>query len=323
MNIIDQSVESVLIEDAMERIEFAGRVCYNSTDRIKKGETALPFVKGLIRAGHGTPLEAARVGIAPSSLIEFVRCHKGDAAAKSAYTVIQDFRVNRNPRVYLASGDIMSITVRDYLMEGFPLEFLEDPENYCMDPAFATVVIVTDRGIANECVRHRVLHYDDDGYPVVWNDPLAGNSDDMSMVQASTRYINYGKKPFSVVSPSPAPWATREDSKEYQAWYSSCKQSFDTYKSMLEAGVPQQFARNVLPLSTATTVVMSGTSAQWTDFLKLRLDTAAHPQMIVLANMILRSEAVRQAIATRVYADLSEFAKPGIEKVNKIQEGLL
>lgn len=323
MNIIDQSVESVLIEDAMERIEFAGRVCYNSTDRIKKGETALPFVKGLIRAGHGTPLEAARVGIVAPQLLEFVRKYKGDEAARVADTVIQDFRVNRNHRVYFVCDDALSITVRDYLMEGFPLEFLEDPENYCMDPAFATVVIVTDRGIANECVRHRVMHYDDDGYPVGWNDPPAGNSDDMSMVQASTRYINYGKKPFSVVRPSPAPWSTKEGSKEYQLWYSSCKQSFDTYKNMLEAGVPQQFARNVLPLSTATTVVMSGTGSQWTDFLKLRLDTAAHPQMIVLANLILRSEAVKQAIVDWVYADLLEFAKPGIEKVNKIQEGLL
>lgn len=323
MNIIDQSVESVLINDAMERIEFAGRVCYNSTDRIKKGETALPFVKGLIQAGHGTPLEAARVGIVVSDLLEFVRWHKGDEAAKVADTIIQDFRVNRNHRVYFVCDDALSITVRDYLMEGFPLEFLENSDNYCMDPSFATVVIVMDRGIANECVRHRVLHYDDDGYPTVWNDPPAGNQEDMSMVQASTRYINYGKKPFSLVRPSPAPWATQEDSKEYQLWYASCKQSFDAYKSMLESGVPQQFARNVLPLSTATTVVMSGTGSQWTDFLKLRLDTAAHPQMIVLANMILRSEAVKQAIDTWRYADLLEFAKPGIEKVNKIQEGLL
>lgn len=39
-------------------IEYAGRVCYNSTDKIKEG-SAGPFIKGLLNRGHDGPLEHA------------------------------------------------------------------------------------------------------------------------------------------------------------------------------------------------------------------------------------------------------------------------
>lgn len=43
MTIVEQSVTSLQNSNALERIEYAGRVCYNSTDKIKKGESALPL----------------------------------------------------------------------------------------------------------------------------------------------------------------------------------------------------------------------------------------------------------------------------------------
>lgn len=319
MTIIDQSVESVQTADAMERIEYAGRVCYNSIDKIKKGETAHPFVRGLVASGHGTPLEAARVLVDCRELIKYIGRHNQYCVTSQCRETLQAIKQRRIARTWPVGDDRITITVRDFLLLGFPLDFLCTDSHYQMDPRFGTVIIVTDRGIANELVRHRVLHYDDNGYPDAFSDPVGGEVDDMSMVQASTRYINYGKKPFSVVRPYPAPWASDETSQEYKIWYALCEQSFTAYKDLLALGVPQQFARNVLPLSTATTVVMSGTNEQWEAFLRLRLDTAAHPQMIVLADMILHSTAVRSALGSSLYDEMCEFEVNGINKVNDIK----
>lgn len=321
MTIVEQSVTSLQNNNVLERIEYAGRVCYNSIDKIKKGETAQPFVKGLVTSGHGTPLEAARVIIRDTALLTYLSRKASPCAVTRCREVLRKIRQMKIARVYPVDPDNISVTVRDYLALGFPLEFLYNPDHYLMNPYFATVIIVTDRGIANELVRHRVLHYDDNGYPDAFSDPVGGEVDDMSMVQASTRYINYEKKQFSVVRPHPAPWASDESSQEYKSWYASCEQSFTAYKDLLSLGVPQQFARNVLPLSTATTVVMSGTNDQWESFLRLRLDKAAHPQMIVLADMILHSTAVRSALGSSLYDEMCEFEVSGINKVNEIKGG--
>lgn len=321
MTIVEQSVTSLQNSNALERIEYAGRVCYNSTDKIKKGESALPFVRGLVSAGHGTPLEAAMVLVDCSELIKYIGRHNPYCVASQCRETLQAIKQRHIARTWPVGDDRITITVRDFLSLGFPLDFLCTDSHYQMDPRFGTVIIVTDRGIANEAVRHRVLHYDDNGYPADYADPVGGEADDMSMVQASTRYINYGKKPFSVIRPCPAPWSFDEDSEEYRCWYASCEQSFAAYKDMLAMGVPQQFARDVLPLSTTTTVVMSGTDDQWESFLKLRLDKAAHPRMIVLADMILHSDAVRSALGHKRYASLCEFEVEGIKKVNEIKGG--
>lgn len=321
MTVVEQSVTSLQNNNVLERIEYAGRVCYNSTDKIKKGESALPFVRGLLAAGHGTPMEAARVIVDCSELIKYIGRHNPYCATSQCRETLQSIKQRRIARTWPVGDDRITITVRDFLSLGFPLDFLCTDSHYQMDPHFGTVILVTDRGIANELVRHRVLHYDDNGYPDAFSDPVGGEVDDMSMVQASTRYINYGKKPFSVVRPYPAPWASDENSQAYKSWYTSCEQSFTAYKDLLALGVPQQFARNVLPLSTATTVVMSGTNEQWESFLRLRLDKAAHPQMIVLADMILHSTAVRSALGSSLYDEMCECEVEGIKKVNEIKGG--
>ena len=47
----------------------------------------------------------------------------------------------------------------------------------------------------------------------------------------------------------------------------------------LSGASPPQEARNVLPLSLKTELVMTGTHDQWKEMLKLRLSPKAHPQM--------------------------------------------
>lgn len=121
-----------------------------------------------------------------------------------------------------------------------------------------SVRFTVDRAIANEIVRHRLF----------------------SFAQESTRYVNYSKDKFSneikVIEPEDL---LPRDSANYNIWWVSCKNAEDAYMAMLSNGAKPEIARNVLPLSTATEIVVTGNIREWRHFFKLRCDVRAHPQM--------------------------------------------
>ena len=66
----------------------------------------------------------------------------------------------------------------------------------------------------------------------------------------------------------------------------TCSACFESYKLLTEHNIPPEQARNILPLSTATTVLMSGSILNWLYVLNLRMPQGAHPQARLLACMI-------------------------------------
>ena len=121
-----------------------------------------------------------------------------------------------------------------------------------------SVRFTVDRAIANELVRHRIASY----------------------CQESTRYVNYSKEKFGkeikVIAPEDLmPVLT----PSYNIWLTSCKQSEKAYFDLLENGVKPEIARNVLPLSTATEIIMTANIREWRSVMKLRTSARAHPQM--------------------------------------------
>lgn len=61
MQIVPQAAKILLPDDglaALKQIEFAGRNCYRSEDKIAD-DSAARFVRSLIRRGHLSPLEFA------------------------------------------------------------------------------------------------------------------------------------------------------------------------------------------------------------------------------------------------------------------------
>ena len=66
-----------------------------------------------------------------------------------------------------------------------------------------------------------------------------------------------------------------------------------SYHKLLSYGASPQEARNVLPLSLKTELIMTGTYSNWTDMLKLRMDEAAHPQMREVATQAREQAAWR------------------------------
>lgn len=69
------------------------------------------------------------------------------------------------------------------------------------------------------------------------------------------------------------------DSDSYRVWYDSCMFAEHEYFALLEKDVKPEIARNVLPLSTATEIIMTANIREWRSVMKLRTNSRAHPQM--------------------------------------------
>lgn len=69
-------------------------------------------------------------------------------------------------------------------------------------------------------------------------------------------------------------------------YFQSCKNSFDNYRFLVNAGLHRQDARGVLPIDTATKCIYTYSINEWKHIIKLRSDSAAHPNAQIIANMI-------------------------------------
>lgn len=113
-----------------------------------------------------------------------------------------------------------------------------------------TFKIKTNRNITHELVRHRIASYS----------------------QESTRYVKYDDIEF-------IPWNNyvQEDFYKDIEWL---------YGALIRKNFKPEEARDILPGSVATTIIVTMNMRELRHFLKLRLDKAAHPQMRELAGMI-------------------------------------
>jgi len=131
-----------------------------------------------------------------------------------------------------------------------------------IEHAVASFLIVTDRGISHEIVRHRIA----------------------SFAQESTRYCNYSKDKFdngiTVIRP--------EGIGPYQeiGWRCLMEKVEKMYLAWIESGVKPEDARSILPTCLKTELVMTANLREWLHFIKLRSSNAAHPQIQQIANLI-------------------------------------
>lgn len=120
-----------------------------------------------------------------------------------------------------------------------------------------SVKFTIDRAIANELVRHRIASY----------------------CQESSRYCNYSKNKFGNEIKVIIPEELENDVVNYSVWYESCMHSENAYMALLSNNVKPELARNVLPLSTATEIIVTTNIREWRQIFRLRTSQFAHPQM--------------------------------------------
>ena len=209
---------------------------------------------------------------------------------KAGYEIMSDInakeiykRIESAGRTCYKSED----KITDESAEKFVRGLIKRDHEAMLEHASMTVKFIVDRGISHELVRHRVA----------------------SFAQESSRYCNYSSDKFgkeiTVIMPcffDDIPITRRQGivdyfdgilrevpgkdltnhEKAFAEWYIACKHCEDAYFAMLENGCTPQEARDILPTSVKTEVVVTANMREWRHILKLRAagtTGAPHPQM--------------------------------------------
>ena len=263
MKLIKPTVEIIKQEEydlnhIFKFIELAGRTCYKSEDKITE-DSAKEFVDRMIKSGHGAMLEHGTVYLTiPSANITDI--------------IISKYDSNPYSKIFINLTNTYITTNYRVLVEN---KWLDDLKYLCKPTLFherrTTVKFICDRGVSHEFVRHRVF----------------------SFAQESTRYCNYSKDKFNneltFILPN---WVDENyevvENKELTdlTFRMFLDKTEETYFLLLKLGWKPQEARNVLPHSLKTELIMTGFDSDWQHFFELRCASNAHPQAKELADML-------------------------------------
>lgn len=251
------------IEGIYRQIEYAGRVCYKSEDKITEN-SAKPFVDRLINLGHTSVLEHGTVYLSITCKdVKFETItHR---YARNKYSIC-----NTNGKESHITTNYRVLVQNNWLND---LEYLCNPIK-CYEKR-VTVKFICDRGILAEFTRHRT----------------------MSFSAESTRYCNYSKDKFgnelTFIQPcyldegklniyGPYHTVVRDKSPE-SIFIANLNNTEQDYLDLLKLGWNPQEARAILPTTLKTELVMTGFVSDWKHFFNLRCANNAHPQARELA----------------------------------------
>jgi len=138
--------------------------------------------------------------------------------------------------------------------EKFAKMILKNGHHSVLEHVNASVKFTTNRGVTHELVRHRLCAFS----------------------QESTRYVRYDKMEFI----KPVWWVAAADNIAAQfEWRMAMEAAERSYIKLLKHGWRPEQAREVLPNSLKTEIVMTANLREWRDVFRLRTSNAAHPQM--------------------------------------------
>jgi thymidylate synthase (FAD) len=233
------------IDGVYKQIEWAGRHCYKSLDKITEN-SAKEFVDRMIKLGHGAMLEHGTVYLTITATSPEVR----------------KYEINPYSRVKKISVD--GINGRAYITTNYRVlvenKWLDDLKYQC-DPTPShekriTVKWTLDRVTGESFLRHRVF----------------------SFARESTRYCNYSKDKFNneITFIKPSWWDElgTTHKQDFEIFLENCEEQ---YLEFIEQGWKPQQARQVLPFAVCSPLVMTGFKSDWEHFLSLRTSKNAHP----------------------------------------------
>lgn len=283
VEIIEQS--DYTLDGIYKMIELAGRTCYKSEDKITE-TSAKEFVNRMIKSGHGAMLEHGTVYL---KIIGVFLNPKDCDVAYGNYTVSHFVR-NKYSKVVIKHDKEWKSNV--YITTNYRViienNWLDDLVYVCEPTEFhekrITVKWTTDRVTGESFLRHRVF----------------------SFARESTRYCNYSKDKFgneiTFIIPTWMDTIKDGDTFSYDTHIEEWQKSEDAntsnflqsiawaeknYLTLIHNGWKPQQARQVLPFSVHSPLVMTGFESDWKGFFDLRCDKAAHPDAQYLAKMLL------------------------------------
>ena len=279
MKLIYPKVELLTQEPGLvgmyKHIENVARVCYLSNNKITD-DSYKKMISMLTAKEHLSPLEHSTVYLKLSYKNRIYRNTFIDNPYSLTY-VNNELYVATNYRV-LYEWDMLLDLLNDAIEYKDIINPPEDFKRY-------TVKLTCSIGIAREFCRHRAF----------------------SFMQESTRFVDHNNinkvgNHIAFIYPtwlSDLPEVTLNSHEEIRDFidlnYNGSRQLLDhflacekAYKNLRGWKLSPQQARDVLPLATKTTLVMTGFKHQWDKFFKDRISKAAHPDALYLANEIKR-----------------------------------
>lgn len=289
-------------KDVLKKIEWIGRTCYKSTDKIKD-DSAEKFVAGLIKRGHEAMVEHASFCFEIDYgvycvLKDMIQGMSSEFGFKSFIRFTSDERVLMSGNVRAWRG-LFDISARMFGLPDFFKKFIQEnpilfpewqddcnfvrynvgsirpvhtddlkTEDEFLTHCDVTVRFVVDRGVTHEIVRHRPA----------------------SFAQESTRYCNYAKDKFGGEITFIIPEFFQYGSPAWKVWKDSMECCESYYMTLINMGVTPEKARTVLPNSLKTELIMTANCAEWKHFFGLRacnITGKAHPQMLEVARPLL------------------------------------
>jgi len=230
------------LQDSYEWMERAGRVCYNSMDRIAPG-TAKPFVNGCIKSGHMGVIEHSN----------FVIDGRYEDFEEVKYLNKGYLPINVSPCSFWG-GNFRA------WMEWFEFKTIEElyrefhqELNIPNKLKRITVEIKTNRAITHQIVRHRPC----------------------SFLQTSQRYVNQSN--LEVILP--VDFYGKENGIPFEAWKRFMEASEENYRIQMDYGRTKQAARGVLTNDTASTIIITADIPEWWWIFGLRVPASADPQI--------------------------------------------
>lgn len=291
MNIIPPSYEILdnLDQQGLAvRIEFSGRICYKSEDKIDQ-DSAVPFASKMAEHGHNSVLEmgvlSLRVRFPEADMLPELyatqpRYLQIDNETDSTLLVTGSVRAFRemlmfHPGCRLIQGMTAFLAERHpYFFStiipagGFQaqpgmsvskvslLEIDRLPQPLRLKHRHIAVKFIVNRAVTHEIVRHRPC----------------------SFLQESQRYCRYADNKFGGEVTFIKPMFYEEGTPEYALWLKAMAETEQLYLKLLETSTPQA-ARTVLPNSCKTELIVYANLQEWRHIFRLRTTKAAEPSM--------------------------------------------
>jgi thymidylate synthase (FAD) len=270
------------------RIEVCGRLCYKSEDKITP-ESAPPFIRRILKHGHNSVTEMAvltlKVDVDSDSLVAqlfaaqpkyfqvdridkktilmsgSVRAYRELFQANSTLKIVKaitSFLADKHPLFF---EDILPkrglVPQQGVSVEKIPLSEVEKmPADLLAKHRYIAVKFTVNRAVTHEMVRHRPCGF----------------------LQESQRYCRYSDSKFGSQVTFIKPMFYKEGTEEYKLWEQAMMETEKLYIKLLKSSTPQA-ARNVLPNSCKTELIVYANLLQWLHMFRLRTSKGADPSM--------------------------------------------
>lgn len=289
MNIIPPSytiLDNLDRESLAVRLEYCGRICYKSEDKIDR-DSAIPFVGKMAEHGHNSVLEMGVITLAVtcgdstdigtffSTIPRYLHVDHmeegtllitGSARAFremflfhpqcGVVQALSAFIAQRHPYLFstLATQPEGCENIKVRKVELAAVDNL--PVEQRVKHRHLAVKFIINRAVTHEIVRHRPC----------------------SFLQESQRYCRYSDNKFGGEITFIKPMFFKQDSAEYKIWQQAMVETEQHYLNLLATSSPQA-ARTVLPNSCKTELIVYANFVEWQHIFNLRTTSAAEPSM--------------------------------------------